>query len=42
MGNKNALKHGAYTRVAIERRAAISKLIKEANKLAAELSKPRR
>ena len=42
LGNKNALKHGAYTRVAIERRAAISKLVKEANKLVAELSKPRR
>ena len=42
LGNKNALKHGAYTRVAIERRAGIRKLVKEANKLAAELSKPRR
>ena len=42
LGNKNALKHGAYTRVAIERRAAISKLVKEANKLVSEFSRPRR
>jgi len=41
LGNKNALKHGSYTRVAIERRAGIRKLVKEANKLASEFTKPR-
>jgi hypothetical protein len=42
VGNKNAFKHGAYTRAALARRAGIRKLVKEANKLAAELSKPER
>ncbi|MGH9551670.1 MAG: HGGxSTG domain-containing protein [Terriglobales bacterium] len=38
-GNKNALTHGAYTKVAIERRADIRKLVKEANRLVSEISK---
>jgi uncharacterized protein YjcR len=32
-GNKNALKHGAYTREALERRADTRNLIREARKL---------
>ena len=35
LGNKNAFKHGVYTKVAIECRAGIRKLVK----LAAEFSK---
>jgi glucans biosynthesis protein len=42
LGNKNAFKHGAYTKVSIERRAGIRQLVKEANKLAAEVSKTSR
>jgi glucans biosynthesis protein len=36
-GNKNALKHGAYTREALQRRAAMRDLIREARKLIKEL-----
>ena len=36
-GNKNALKHGAYTREALERRAQMRGLIREAQKLLKEL-----
>lgn len=32
-GNKNALKHGAYTREALERRAVLQDLIREAEQL---------
>jgi glucans biosynthesis protein len=32
-GNRNAMKHGTYTRDAIERRAALRKQIREALKL---------
>jgi glucans biosynthesis protein len=37
-GNTNALKHGAYTREALERRAQIRNLLREAHKLLRELS----
>jgi len=36
-GNKNALKHGAYTGEALRRRAAMRDLIREARKLIKEL-----
>ena len=36
-GNTNALKHGAYTKEALERRAAIRKLIGKARKLLREI-----
>ena len=36
-GNTNALKHGAYTKEALERRAAIRKLIGEAKNLLREI-----
>ena len=36
-GNKNALKHGAYTGEALRRRAAMRDLIREARKLLKEL-----
>ena len=36
-GNKNALKHGAYTGEAVRRRAAMRDLIREARKLLKEL-----
>ena len=36
-GNKNALKHGAYTREALERRAQTRGLIREARKFLKEL-----
>jgi glucans biosynthesis protein len=32
-GNQNALKHGAYTEEALQRRAAMRELIREAQKL---------
>ena len=32
-GNKNALKHGAYTRAALERRAHTRGLLRDARKL---------
>jgi glucans biosynthesis protein len=37
-GNKNAVKHGAYTREALERRAATRRLLREARKLLRELT----
>jgi glucans biosynthesis protein len=37
-GNTNALKHGAYTREALARRAQIRTLLREARKLLRELS----
>jgi uncharacterized protein YjcR len=37
-GNRNALKHGVFTREALERRAHLNKLIREANRLLQELS----
>ena len=36
-GNTNALKHGAYTKEALERRAAIRKLIDDAKNLLREI-----
>jgi uncharacterized protein YjcR len=36
-GNTNALKHGAYTRNALERRAQMRALLREARKLLREL-----
>jgi uncharacterized protein YjcR len=36
-GNKNALKHGAYTKAAEERRAEMRKLIGEARELLREI-----
>jgi hypothetical protein len=36
-GNKNAFKHGAYTRDALERRGQMRGLIREARKLLKEL-----
>jgi hypothetical protein len=36
-GNKNALKHGAYTREALERRAELRGLLREAQKVLKEL-----
>jgi glucans biosynthesis protein len=36
-GNKNALKHGAYTREALERRAQIQSLLREAKQLLRDL-----
>ena len=36
-GNKNALKHGAYTREALERRAQMRALVREARKVLKEL-----
>ena len=36
-GNQNALKHGAYTKEAFQRRAAMRELIREARKLLKEL-----
>lgn len=36
-GNKNALKHGAYAREALVRRARMSGLLREARKLLKEL-----
>ena len=37
-GNKNALKHGVYTREALERRAQLRDLLREARKVLKELS----
>jgi glucans biosynthesis protein len=37
-GNRNALKHGVFTKEALERRARLNKLIREANRLLKELS----
>ena len=37
-GNQNALKHGAYTKEARQRRAMMRDLIREARKLLKELS----
>jgi len=37
-GNSNALKHGAYTKEAVARRAAMRALIGEARKLLKEIS----
>jgi hypothetical protein len=37
-GNQNALKHGVFTKEARERRAHLSKLMREANRLLKELS----
>jgi glucans biosynthesis protein len=37
-GNRNALKHGVFTREALERRAHLNKLIREADRLLKELS----
>jgi glucans biosynthesis protein len=37
-GNRNALKHGVFTKEARERRAHLSKLMREANRLLKELS----
>ena len=36
-GNRNALKHGAFTKEELDRRAHLRGLIKEANKLLCEL-----
>jgi glucans biosynthesis protein len=36
-GNQNALKHGRYTKVAIEERRAVRRLIREANKFLEEI-----
>ena len=36
-GNKNALKHGAYTKEARERRAGMRSLLREARKLLREI-----
>jgi uncharacterized protein YjcR len=36
-GNKNALKHGVYTREALERRAQLRGLLREARKVLREL-----
>jgi glucans biosynthesis protein len=36
-GNQNALKHGRYTKVAIEERRAQKKFMREADKFLAEL-----
>jgi uncharacterized protein YjcR len=36
VGNQNALKHGRYTRKAIEERRALRRLIREADKLLEE------
>src|SRR5512144_2556812 len=36
-GNQNALKHGAYTKEALQRRAEMRELIREARKLLEEL-----
>ncbi len=36
-GNKNALKHGLYTREAIERRKALRQLMREAEALIEEI-----
>jgi hypothetical protein len=33
VGNKNALKHGAYTKEELERRAGLRKLLREAYEL---------
>jgi glucans biosynthesis protein len=37
-GNQNALKHGAYTEHAFQRRAKMRELLREASKLLKELS----
>jgi glucans biosynthesis protein len=37
-GNRNALKHGVFTKEALERRTRLNKLIREANRLLKELS----
>lgn len=37
LGNQNALKHGAYTREALERRAQMRALVREARKVLKEL-----
>ena len=37
-GNQNALKHGAYKKEALQRRAEMRELIREARKLLKELS----
>ena len=37
-GNKNALKHGGYTREAIERRAQLRGFLKEARNVLKELA----
>jgi len=39
MGNRNALKHGAYTREAIDARARARSLLKSGKKLLAEIGK---
>jgi len=36
-GNKNALKHGSFTREAIERRRQVQDLIRQARKLAQQI-----
>ena len=36
LGNQNALKHGAYTREALERRAQMRALVREARKVLKE------
>jgi uncharacterized protein YjcR len=36
-GNRNAVKHGAFTKQALERRAAMRRLIREARKVLKEL-----
>jgi glucans biosynthesis protein len=37
-GNRNALKHGAYTREALERRARLRNLLREARELLRQIS----
>ena len=41
-GNTNALKHGAYTREALERRAQLRGLLREARQVLKELRAPAR
>jgi len=36
-GNKNALKHGHYTKEAIEERRALGRIIRDANKLIGDI-----
>ena len=36
-GNRNALKHGVFTKDSIERRATLRKLVREAQKLLKDL-----
>ena len=40
LGNKNAVKHGAFTKVALQRRAETRELYREVRKLLKELTKP--